>query len=129
MITKKATKNNPKATTKKGYDLKNIKTKSKTSQPKKEKSNALNNFFSVVGFVGIVGGLIIGLGQTAHANQGTFITEPFSCSVALADLKELQRAVKETPKSDFKYKIFLEELEAVKNNLKKHSECSAKGGK
>ena len=65
-----------------------------------------------------------------HAKEGVYIKEPFSCDVALADLKELQRAVKETHKSDFKYKIFLEELEAVKNSLKKHSECSAtKGGK
>ncbi len=128
MITKNTAKNNLKATTKKSYDLKNIKTK-KATQPKKKKSNAVNNFFSVIGFIGVVGGLIIGLGQTAHANQGTFITESFSCDVALADYAELKRVLKITPTTDFKYKIFLEELESVKNSLKKHSECSAKGVK
>jgi len=113
MITKNTAKNNPKTTT-------------KTTA---KKSNALYNFFSIIGFIAVVGTLVTVASISANAKEGVYIKEPFSCDVALADLKELQRAVKETPKSDFKYKIFLEELEAVKNSLKKHSECSAKGGK
>ena len=128
MITKKTKKTNSKATTKKGYDLNNIKTK-KTSQPKK-KSGALNRFFSIVGFVGVVGGLALALTPlTAHADtithngNETIIKEDFSCKVALADLAELQRVLEITPRTDFKYKIFLDEYEAVVKDLAKHTEC------
>ena len=55
--------------------------------------------------------------------NGTFITEDFSCEVALADVAELQRALEITPRTDFKYKVFLEEYEAVTEALKNHSEC------
>jgi len=130
MITKKQPKS--KATTKTGYDLNNIKTK-KTSQPKK-KSGALHGFFSIIGFIGVVGGLasiLVPLAVHAdtitHNGNETIIQEDFSCKVALADLAELQRVLEITPRTDFKYKIFLDEYEAVVKDLAKHSEC--KGGK
>ncbi len=130
MITKKTKKTNTKATTKKGYNLNNIKTK-KATEPKKEKSNAVNNFFSVIGFIGVVGGLMTMFMPTmAHANQGSFVTEPFSCSVTLADYRELQRVLEVTPRTDYKYKIFLSEYEAVSKVLAEHKECKGvKDGK
>jgi len=126
MITKKTNKTNPKKKTLQGYDLNNIKTK-KASQPKK-KNGALHGFFSLMGFIIGIGSIMaMFIPLVAHANQGVYVVEPFSCKVALADYAELQRVLEITPRTDFKYKIFLDEYEAVVKDLDKHPEC--KGGK
>ena len=123
MLTKKTKKSNTKTATKKGYDLNNIKTK-KATQPQKKKNGALHLFFSLVGFVLVIGGLVSMFVPTmANAKQGVIIVESFTCKVALADLKELQRALEVTPRTDFKYKIFLDEYEAVVKSLNEHPEC------
>ncbi len=119
MITKKATKNNPKATTKKGYDLTKITTK-KASQPKKKKSNALHTFFSVIGFIGVVGSLIAISTATAHAKEGVIIVEPFECKTEIANYHELLRALKVTSTDDFKYPIFQKELRLTVEALTAH---------
>jgi len=112
MITKKTAKTNTKATNK------------QATQPQKNKNGALNLFFSLMGFILVIGGLMaLFVPIMAHAKQGEVIVEPFSCEVALADLKELQRALEVTPRTDFKYKIFLDEYEAVVKSLKEHPEC------
>ncbi len=111
MITEKTKKTNTKATT------------NQTTKPKKQ-NGALNLFFSLMGFVLVIGGLMgLFVPIMAHANQGEVIVEPFSCEVALADLKELQRVLEITPRTDFKYKIFLDEYESVVKSLDKHPEC------
>ena len=122
MITKNTAKNNLKATTKKGYDLKSIKTKTKTSLPKKEQSNALNLFFSLAGFVLIIGGLMsLFVPTMAHAKRGVIIVEPFECETELANYHELLRALKVTSKDDFKYPIFEKELRLTKESLTAHN--------
>ena len=125
MIAKKTKKTNTKATTNQGYDLKNIKTK-KASQPKK-KNGALHGFFSLIGFIIGIGSLMALIVPMAiHANQGVYIVEPFSCEVALADYAELQRRLEVTPRTDWKYEIFLVEYEAVVEELETHAECEVK---
>ena len=126
MITKKTKKTNSKATSKKqGYNLNNIKTK-KASQPKK-KNGALHGFFSLMGFVIGVGSIMaMVVPLVAHANQGVYVVEPFSCDVALADYAELQRVLELTPRTDFKYQIFLDEYETVVKVLAEHAECEVK---
>jgi len=126
MITKKTKKTNSKATSKKqGYNLNNIKTK-KASQPKK-KNGALHGFFSLMGFViGIASIMAMFVPLVAQANQGVYVVEPFSCDVALADYAELQRVLEITPRTDFKYKIFLDEYVTVVKVLAEHSECEVK---
>ncbi len=60
------------------------------------------------------------------ANQGVYIVEPFSCEVALADYAELQRRLEVTPRTDWKYPIFLNEYESIIEVLAKHTECEEK---
>ena len=123
MISKKP-KNN-KTSKPNGYNLNNIKTK-KASQPKK-KNGALHGFFSLMGFIIGIGSLMALIVPMAiHANQGVYIVEPFSCEVALADYAELQRRLEVTPRSDWKYEIFLIEYEAVVAELEAHAECEVK---
>jgi len=131
MITKKTKKTNPsKATTKKGYDLNNIKTKKTT---KKQKGNgALNLMFSLLGFVSVVSLLVTMFVPTmvkadtiTKAGRGTFIIEDFDCKLALADYTELQRVLEVTPRTDFKYSIFLEEFESVTTSMT-NNDCEVK---
>jgi len=125
MITKKTKKTNPTTTTKKGYDLSNIKTKKAKTAPKK--NGALHGFFSLMGFVIGVGSIMaIFVPLVAHANQGVYIVEPFSCDVALADYTELQRVLEVTPRTNWKYEIFLDEYETVVKVLEAHAECEVK---
>ena len=67
------------------------------------------------------------ISMKANAGQGTFITEKFSCKVALADYAELQRALEITPKNDFKYKIFLGQFETVTKAIS-NNDCGVKNG-
>ena len=123
-MTKKTKKSNPTTVTakKQGYDLNNIKTK-KATKPKK-KNGALHGVFSLLGFIIGVGSLMaMVVPMVAHANQGVYIVEPFSCEVALADYAELQRVLEITPRTDFKYPIFLDEYEATIKILIEHTEC------
>jgi len=64
--------------------------------------------------------------MVAHAKQGVYIVEPFSCDVALADYAELQRCLDITARSDWKYPIFLDEYEATVKALAEHAECEVK---
>ena len=133
MITKKQRKNNSKKATKtttKPYNLNDVKTKSKTKQPKKQGKGALNLFFSLMGVVVVAGALSAVFVPTlakadtiTKSGKGTFITEDFSCKVALADFAELQRVLEITPRSDFKYSIFLSQYETVSKALSNHTEC------
>jgi len=59
------------------------------------------------------------------ALQGTFITEPFSCEVALADYAELSRSVKED-NPQFKQEMLEISLKAVTKELAEHAECEVK---
>ena len=59
----------------------------------------------------------------ATAKQGAYIVEPFSCDVALADYAELQRVLEITPRTDFKYKMFLSQFETTVKVLDGHKEC------
>ena len=126
-MTKKTKKSNSKTATKnQGYDLNNIKTK-KAATPTKKKNGALHGFFSLIGFVIGMGSLMaLIVPMVAHANQGVYIVEPFSCDVALADYAELQRRLEVTPRSDWKYEIFLDEYESTVNVLAEHIECEVK---
>jgi len=133
MITKKTKKSNTTATAKtKGYDLNNIKTK-KIAEKQKGKG-ALNLMFSLVGFVSVVGLIIAMFVPTmakadtiAKVGKGTFITEEFSCKVALADYAELQRVLEITPRTDFKYSIFLSQFETVTRAMN-NNDCEVKDG-
>ena len=108
-----------------GYNLNDIKTK-KASHPKK-KNGALHGFFSLMGFIIGIGSLMALIVPMAiHANQGVYIVEPFSCEVALVDYAELQRRLEVTPRTDWKYEIFLIEYEAVVTELEAHAECEVK---
>ena len=134
MIAKKSNKNNPKTPTNKPFNLKNIKTKKAKKATKKQPKNYLNLFFGLSGFVLTAGAFVALFAPTlSHADtitkhgKGTFITEDFSCKVALADYKELQRVLDITPRTDFKYKVFLEEFEAVTTSINNHSDCEIKG--
>jgi len=62
------------------------------------------------------------------SGNGIFITEDFSCKVAIANYRELHRILDITPRTDFKYKIFLSEYEAVTSELKKHTGCKNEEG-
>jgi hypothetical protein len=125
MIQKKQLKNSTKKKTSQGYDLNNIKTK-KASQPKK-KNGALHGFFSLMGYVVGIGSLMaLIVPMVAHAKQGVYIVEPFNCEVALADYTELQRRLEVTPRTNWKYEIFLFEYEAVAEELEAHAECEVK---
>jgi len=55
--------------------------------------------------------------------NGTFITEDFSCKVALADFKELNRVLSSPHFTKDQKKLFKMELETVIEALKNHSEC------
>lgn len=124
MIAKKTKKTNTKATAKKqGYNLNNIETK-KPTQPKKIKSNgALHGFFSLMGVVIGIGSLMaLIVPMVAHAKQGVYIVEPFSCDVALADYAELSRSVKED-NPQFKQEMLEISLKAVIEELAEHAEC------
>lgn len=63
---------------------------------------------------------------TSHALQGVTIVEPFTCKVALADYAELQRRLEITPRTDWRYPIFLDEFETVAESLTAHAECEVK---
>lgn len=124
MITKKTKKTNTKPAT-----IKQVAQPVKKATPKRSKGKgALNLFFSFSGFVGVIWLLLL-VFVPVHADtitkegNGTFIEEDFTCKVALADYAELQRVLKITPKSDWKYGIFLKEYQAVTKELKAHSEC------
>jgi len=109
MITKKTAKTNTKATTK------------QATQPQKKKNGALNLFFSLMGFILVIGGLMaLFVPIMAHAKQGEVIVEPFECKTELANYHELLRALKVTPKDDFKYPIFKKELRLTIEALKVH---------
>ena len=130
MIAKKTKKTNTKKATTKPYNLNDVKTKSKTKQPKKQGNGALNLFFSVIGFVVVIGGLATMFVPTkvkadtiTKRGNGTFIVEDFDCTVALANYAELKKSVENTPRDDFKYPIFLLEYEAVLDALREHTEC------
>jgi len=69
------------------------------------------------------GAIIALLPVMSYALQGTYVTEPFSCKVALADYAELQRVLEITPRTDFKYQIFLDEYSTVVKALELHTEC------
>ena len=61
--------------------------------------------------------------SNSEAGQGTFITEPFSCGVALADYAELQKRLEITPRTAFEYPMLLSMYEGVVKDLEVHSEC------
>jgi hypothetical protein len=61
-----------------------------------------------------------------HALQGTFITEPFSCEVALANYHHLTKTTKENNPKFVQEQLELS-LKSVTQELKDHQEC--KGGK
>ena len=136
MIAKKSKKNNLKTATNKPYNLKSIKIKKaqKATKKKLKQGKGLNLFLGLTGFVVTTGAFVALIVPTlSHADtitkhgKGTFITEDFSCKVALADYKELQKVLDITPRTDFKYKVFLEEFEAVTTSINNHSDCEIKG--
>ena len=117
MITKKTAKTNTKATTK------------QATQPQK-KNGALNLFFSLMGFILVIGGLMaLFVPIMAHAKQGVIIVEPFECETELANYHELLRALKVTSKDDFKYPIFEKELRLTVEALRVHKCEGFKDGK
>lgn len=122
MITKKTQKTNKKATAKKqGYDLNNIAT-TKAVQPIKA-NGILHLFFSLIGFVlGIALLMATLIPMVAHAKQGTYIVEPFSCEVALANYHHLTITTKEN-NPQFVQEQLIVSLEAVTQELAEHSEC------
>ena len=74
-----------------------------------------------MGFVLVIGGLMaLFVPIMAHAKQGVIIVEPFECKTELANYHELLRALKVTPKDDFKYPIFEKELRLTVEALKVH---------
>ncbi len=122
-MTKKTKKSNSKTATKnQGYDLNNIATK-KATTPTKRKNGALHGFFSLIGFVIGMGSLMaLIVPMVAHANQGVYIVEPFSCDVALADKKELLRSTKEN-NSNFVQEQLELSLKLTLEELAEHAEC------
>ena len=97
------------------------KTNTKATQSQKKKNGALNLFFSLMGFILVIGGLMaLFVPIMAHAKQGEVIVEPFECETELANYHELLRALKVTPKDDFKYPIFKKELRLTVEALKVH---------
>lgn len=122
MIAKKTKKTNSKATAKtNGYNLNNIATK-KAVQPVR-KNGALHGFFSLMGVVIGIGSIMaLIVPMVAHAKQGVYIVEPFSCDVALADYAELSRSVKED-NPQFKQEMLEISLKAVIEELAEHAEC------
>jgi hypothetical protein len=132
MITKKQRKNNTTKATNKPYNLNEVKTKTKAKQPKKQSKGALNLFFSLLGFVVVAGALTASIIPTlakadtiTKVGKGTFIKEDFSCKVALADFAELQRVLEITPRTDFKYKMFLSQFESVTEAMNSN-DCEVK---
>jgi len=134
MITKKTKKtNSKKATKKQGYDLNNIATK-KAATPKRG-NGLLNLFFSLIGFVVVIGGLATMFVPTeakadtiTKRGNGTFIVEDFDCKVALANYAELQRSVKENnPK--FVQEQLEPSLKLTLEALAEHTECEVQNGK
>ena len=126
MIAKKTKKTNTKATAKtNGYNLNNIATKKTVKTVKR--NGALHGFFSLMGVVIGIGSLMaLVVPMVAHAKQGVYIVEPFSCEVALADYAELQRRLEVTARTDWKYPIFLAEYETTVKVLAEHAECEVK---
>ena len=60
-----------------------------------------------------------------HALQGTFITEPFSCEVWLADYAHLTEAVKENNPKFVQEQLELS-LKLTIEDLAEHAECEVK---
>ncbi len=60
-----------------------------------------------------------------HALQGTFITEPFSCEVALANFQHLTKTTKENNPTFVQEQLEVS-LKAVSEDLAKHLECEVK---
>ena len=103
-----------------------INSKTKTTVTKKG-NESLYGFFSLMGVVlGISSIMALIVPMAIHAKQGTYIVEPFTCEVALADYAELQRRLEVTPRTDWKYEIFLDEYESVVKDLAEHAECEVK---
>jgi len=68
------------------------------------------------------GAIIALLPILAHAEQGTFITEPFSCEVALADYHHLTSTTKEDNPKFMQEQLEIS-LKAVTQELAEHAEC------
>lgn len=64
----------------------------------------------------------------AHAKQGVFIVEPFSCEVAIADYKHLKVST-EDDNELFIQEQLITSLLAVEKELLEHSECNVTGEK
>jgi hypothetical protein len=60
-----------------------------------------------------------------HALQGTFITEPFSCEVALANFHHLSKTTKENNPTFVQEQLEIS-LKSVIEELAKHSACEVK---
>jgi hypothetical protein len=98
----------------------------KVSQPV-QANGALHGFFTLMGVVIGIGSIMALIVPMAiHANQGFYIVEPFNCEVALLDYAELQGRLEVTPRTDWKYPIFLFEYELIVKELEVHAECEVK---
>jgi hypothetical protein len=63
--------------------------------------------------------------SSLEAGQGTFITEPFLCEVALADYHHLTKTTKENNPKFVQEQLELS-LKSVSEELAKHAECEVK---
>ena len=103
------------------------KTNSKTTSPTAVKSQGksiVNLVFSLMGFVLGMGSLmaLFIMPMVANADNGTYINEPFTCEVALANYHHLTKTTKENnPK--FVQEQLVVSLEAITQELAEHLEC------
>ncbi|CAA6801041.1 MAG: Unknown protein, partial [uncultured Sulfurovum sp.] len=68
------------------------------------------------------GALIALLTTSSYSKQGTYIVEPFTCEVALANYHHLTKTTKEN-NPNFIQEQLVVSLEAVTQELAEHAEC------
>jgi hypothetical protein len=121
MLSKKTKKSKQNKTTKNGYDLNKIDTKNTTKKTSKQRG-VLNLFFSLVGFVIIVGGIVSMFVPTLAKAKGIHIVEPFSCEAALADYYHLMQTTQEN-NPQFVQEQLQQSLQLTIEALAEHEEC------
>jgi len=118
-------KNNKNAKTKRaaknGNDHDRAKSKKATKKPSKQRG-VLNLFFSLVGFVVVVGGVLSIFIPTLAQAKGIHLVEPFSCEVALADYHHLVESTQEN-NPQFVQEQLQQSLQLTIEALAEHEEC------
>jgi uncharacterized membrane protein len=118
-------KNNKNAKTKRVAKNGNLKSQEKskkvTKKPSKQRG-VFNLFFSLAGFVIIVGGIVSMFAPTLAKAEGIHIVEPFSCEVALADYHHLKESTQEN-NPQFVQEQLQQSLQLTIEALAEHEEC------